>query len=101
MAEGKGATTERVGCRLCIGSAIIGAIGLVGAIVGAGVLTRIIPGEPAISSSAALALILLGAAGALRHRDDVGASRRALSMVVAFVVLVIGTVTIVDYAVGI
>ena len=46
----------------------------------------------------AVALLLMGAAGALLHREPVGRVRRTLSLLAAIVVLVIGVGTLAEYA---
>ena len=86
---------------MCIGGAIIGAIALLGLAIGVDGLTRFVAGGPAMTQNAALAVMLIGAAGALRWRDDGGASRRVLSLLAALGALAIGVVTIAEYAGGI
>src|SRR5689334_282238 len=65
----------RVGRRLCVAGASIGALGLVASLLGAGELTRIAGGEPPVTPNAALALLLAGGAAALRARPHVGPVR--------------------------
>ncbi|HEY7375853.1 MAG TPA: ATP-binding protein [Polyangia bacterium] len=87
-----------MGRRLCLAGAGIGGLGLVAIAVGDGALTGILPGEPPMTPNAALALLLLGIAGALRAREDAGPVRRTLSVVVALAALAIGFVTMAEYA---
>lgn len=49
----------------------------------------------------ALALLLLGSAGALRGRPDAGVARRVLSVLAALVVLAIGAGTLAEYMLGV
>ena len=66
--------------------------------VGVGGLTSILPGEPPMTPNAALALLLLGVAGALRAREGAGRVRRTLATVAALVALALGIATIAEYA---
>src|SRR5690349_2389420 len=90
--------SARVGRRLCLAGAAIGALGLVTIGVGAGRLTSILPGEPAMTANAALALLLLGIAAVLREREDASPVRRTLAVMAALAALAIGIVTMAEYA---
>ena len=61
---------KRLGRDLCLGGAGLGAIGLVGWLAGVEALVTIVPGQPPMMPNTALALMLLGFAGALRHPRD-------------------------------
>lgn len=85
------------GRRLCLAGAALGALGLLGWITGATRLTAVLPGQPPMMPNTALALLLIGAAGALRRSRQAGRGRRALSMLAAGVVLTISVGTLAEY----
>jgi PAS domain S-box-containing protein len=87
----------RVGRWLCIGGALLGALGLLDAIAGTGVLTVLPVGEAAMTRNSALGLLLIGGAAASRDREDAGPLRRGLSLLAAMVVLAIGSMTLVQH----
>jgi PAS domain S-box-containing protein len=76
----------------------VGAMGLAGWIVGPSSLTTIVPGKPPMMPNTALALLLIGVAAALRHQQDGGRVRKALSLLAALAVLAIGAGTLAEYA---
>ena len=80
--------------------AALGGLGLFGWVTGTSAFTTIVPGQPPMVPNTAVALLLLGVAGALL-RERVGSVRRTLSLVLAIVVLVIGVVTLAEYALGV
>lgn len=59
--------------------------------------TTIVPGRPPMMPNTALALLMLGVAGALRHREDVGRVRRTLSLLAAIAALAVGIGTMAEY----
>jgi len=91
-----------VGRALCIGGAALGALGLLGWIAGRESLTVILPGQqPSMKPNTALALLLIGGAGALRHpAGAAGWWRNALSTLAALAVLAIGAATLAEYVLG-
>src|SRR6185295_13148713 len=93
---------SRLGRALCIGGAALGALGLLGWIAGRESLTAILPGQqPSMKPNTALALLLIGGAGALRHpAGAAGWWRNALSTLAALAVLAIGAATLAEYALG-
>ena len=94
-----GRRLARVGQLLCLGGAALGGLGLLGWVVGVPSLTTIVPGQPPMMPKTALALLLAGVAGALRHREHAGRVRRTLSLLAAVVVLALGAGTLVEYVV--
>ncbi|RPI53760.1 MAG: PAS domain S-box protein, partial [Acidobacteria bacterium] len=96
-----GARIARVGQWLCVGGAALGALGLLGWITRTTFLTTIVPGQPPMTPNTALALLLIGSAGAARQRSDIGATRKALSVLAALVALAIGTGTLLEYGLGV
>ncbi|HEY8209510.1 MAG TPA: PAS domain S-box protein, partial [Myxococcaceae bacterium] len=96
-----GSRYARLGRGLCIGGAALGVLGLIGWIAGKELLTAILPGQPSMKPNTALALLLIGGAGALRHQaGGAGRWRRALSASAALAVLAIGAATLAEYALG-
>ncbi|RPI47360.1 MAG: hypothetical protein EHM55_26645, partial [Acidobacteria bacterium] len=91
----------RTGRWLCLGGATLGGIGLLGWVSGTMALTTLGQGQPLMMPNTALALLLIGSAGAARHRDDVGATQRTLSVLAALVVLGIGIGTLAEYWFGV
>src|SRR5687767_3876401 len=87
-----------IGRLLCLAGAAIGAVGLLGWILGWPVLITIVPGQPSMKPNAALAVLLIGIAGALRQRDIAGPPARTVANLAAVVVLVIGVGTLFEYA---
>ena len=90
--------TTNLGRGLCLGGAGLGAIGLIRWLTGANPLATIVPGQPPMTPNAALALLLLGIAGALLFAKHSGRSTRWLSALAAVITLGIGVVTIAEYA---
>jgi PAS domain S-box-containing protein len=88
----------RPGLWLCVAGATLGAVGLLGHILGLNVLTTIVPGQPAMMPNTALGLVLIGSAGALRQSPSPGRVHKALSVTAAFIVLAIGIGTLAEYA---
>ena len=86
------------GLWLCIAGATLGAIGLLGHILGLNVLTTIVPGQPAMMPNTALGLVLVGSAGALRQSPSPGRVHKTLSVTAAVIVLAIGIGTLAEYA---
>jgi PAS domain S-box-containing protein len=84
------------GRALCLGGAALGALGLAGWISGPTLLTTLGTGRPPMMPNTALALILAGGAGAIRHRDA-GRLQRALACVAALIVLAIAVGTLAEY----
>ena len=62
-----GRRAARPGPVLCLIGAVVGAVGLLGWITGISFLTTLVPGQPQMKANTALSLLLLGAAGTLRH----------------------------------
>ena len=87
-----------IGRSLCLTGAAIGAVGLLGWILGWPILITIVPGQPSMKPNAALAVLLIGIAGALRQRDIAGPPARTVANLAAVVVLVIGVGTLFEYA---
>jgi PAS domain S-box-containing protein len=69
-----------------------------GWILGWPVLVTIVPGQPSMKPNTALAVLLIGIAGALRQRDITGSPARTIANLAALVVLVIGVGTLFEYA---
>ncbi len=92
------ARAARAGPWLCLGGAALGALGLFGWVTGTSLLTTLIPSQPPMMPSTALGVLLVGVAGALRHRVSAGRLRYSLSVLAAIVVLSIGVGTFVEYA---
>ena len=86
-----------VGRLLCLGGAALGALGLSAWIAGMPFLTALVPRQPWMMPNTALALFLIGVAGALRNREGVGGARRMLSVLAACVVLGLGVATLAEY----
>lgn len=95
-----GVRVEAVGRTLCSLGGGLGALGLLGWVTKTSALTTIVPGQPPMVASTAVALLLLGSAGALLRPERVGRVRRTLAVLAAIVVLVIGVGTLVEYALG-
>lgn len=93
-AVGRGAI---IGRWLCLGGAALGMLGLLGWVTGVSFFTTIVPGRPPMMPNAAVALWILGVAGALRHQENVGRVQRMLSLLGGFVVLALGVGTLVEY----
>jgi len=87
----------RGGLWFCVAGVVLGAIGLIGGITGADLLTSVIPDEPAMMPNTALGLILIGVAGALRAREPAGRRRTILSLLAAILVAAIGIATLAEY----
>jgi PAS domain S-box-containing protein len=80
--------------------AVLGALGLLDANAGTGLLTGIVPGDRPMTANSALGLLLIGGAAALRDRADAGPVRKALSLLGALLVLAIGLASLTEYALG-
>lgn len=87
------------GRRLCLGSAALGFVGLVGWLAGVTPLFTIVPGQPPMMPNTALALSLIGVAGALRCRQGTRYRRllKILSLLALVVVLILGVGTLAEY----
>ena len=66
----------RAGAWLCLGGSALGALGLLGWITGTSGLTTIVSGLPPMMPNTALALLLIGGAGAMRQGANPGTARR-------------------------
>ena len=97
----RGARAARIGQLLCLAGAALGALGLLGWMASSTLLTAVVPGQPAMQPNTALALLLAGVAGALRHPAPTGWVRRTASVVATGLVLAIGALSLVEYAGGI
>ena len=86
---------------LCLAGAVLGALGLLDAIAGTGLLTAVAPDEPAMRANTGLGLLLIGVAVALRNREDAGPVRKALSLLAALLVLAVGIATLAEYTLGV
>jgi PAS domain S-box-containing protein len=86
-----------IGRWLYLGGAALGGLGLLGSITGATVLTTVVPGQPPMMPNTAVALLLLGIAGLLRHRQRVGWKWLTLSLAPTIAVLALGIGTLVEY----
>src|SRR6185503_4913120 len=86
---------------LCLGGATLGAVGLFGWVSGVPGLTTIVPGLPPMMPKTALALLLIGGAGAARQPSDSRPLRNALSLLVVLIVLALGASQLAEYAMGI
>jgi PAS domain S-box-containing protein len=75
----------------------IGALGLLAWSSGVGPLTAIVPGQPPMMPNTALAVLLIGLAGALRVPEHSGRVPKAVSILAALVVLVVGVGTLAEY----
>lgn len=91
----------QLGRMCCVGAAALGVLGLIGWVTGAHSLTTIVPGQPPMMPNTAIGLLLLGAAGVLRHRRCPGRPRRAIAILFAIAVLGIGSGTLAQYVLGI
>ncbi|WP_437590930.1 sensor histidine kinase [Sorangium sp. So ce1000] len=87
------------GRRLCLGSAALGFAGLVGWLADATHLTTMVPDQAPMMPNTALALSLIGVAGALRYRQGTRSRRllKVLSLLALVVVLIIGVGTLAEY----
>jgi PAS domain S-box-containing protein len=90
-------STTSLGRRLCMGGAGLGVIGLIGWLTGLDVLVTIIPGQPPMMPNTAVALLLLGIAGALCGSRSFASVERSLALLAAISVLFIGLVTLAEY----
>ena len=88
--------TTDLGRGLCLGGAGLGLIGLIGWLTGREALVAIASGQPPMMPNTAIALLLLGAAGALCGFKS-SASAARLSALLAIFVLLIGLVTLAEY----
>jgi PAS domain S-box-containing protein len=88
----------RAGCWSCLAGAALGALGLLGQSLAIEALTTFVPGQAPMVPNTAVALLLVGGAGALRMRADAGTARRLSSVLAAIIVLVIGVATLAEYA---
>ena len=94
------ARAMRFGRMFCLVGAALGALGLLGHASGAKFLTTIVPGEPPMVPLSAVGLLLVGLAGALLA-EQYAPVRRTSSLVAATVVLVIGVLTLAEYALSV
>jgi PAS domain S-box-containing protein len=62
-------------------------------------LVTIVPGQPPMMPNTAVALLLLGAAGAMRGSASFTSTTRSVLVLIAVVVLAVGLVTLAEYAV--
>jgi PAS domain S-box-containing protein len=90
-----------VGLLLCLLGAALGVLGLCGWLTGATSLTTFVPGQPPMMPNTALGLLLLGGAGALRHRQVSAGMLRTISLLAALVVLAVGVATLAQYILGV
>jgi hypothetical protein len=90
----------RAGRVLCLAGAALGALGLLGWLIEAPSLVSLVPRQPTLKPITAVALMLLGAAGALRCRAGAGRVPRTLSILAAVAVLAAGAGTLAEYALG-
>src|SRR5262249_9647034 len=90
-----------VGGWLCLGGAVIGALGLVGWFEGLPALARLLPGQPPIIPNVALGLLLAGGAGILLREKNVGRNSRVAAILAGAIVLAIGLIALAEYGVDI
>ncbi len=90
-----------VGRWLCLGGAALGALGLLGRVIGSTFLVSVLPGQPPMMPNTAMGLLLIGAAGSLRRPEDPGPTRRLLSVLAALVVIAIGAGTLAEYGLAV
>ena len=81
--EAAAAAPSSFGRALCLGGALLGAVGLLGWLAGVDVLVTLVPGLAPIMPNAAMALMLLGVAAALRRAKHPGRSTRWLWLLAA------------------
>ncbi len=89
-----------VGRWLCLAAAGFGVVGLLDGLLGAGIWTSVLLDASPMPTNSALGLVMLGGAGALRYRPDVDRARTTISALAALVALLIGVVTLAEYAFG-
>jgi PAS domain S-box-containing protein len=92
---------SRAGRWLCWAGATLGAIGLLGWIASAPLLTTFVRGQPPMMPNTGLALLLVGTATALLEPRSASRRRRYIAMAAAGIALVIGVVTLVEYGFGV
>jgi hypothetical protein len=90
----------RASMLLCLGGATLEALGLLGWASGVSALTTIIPGLPPMMPRTAVALLLIGGAGALLQRDDQRRWWNTLSLLATVAVLALGVSQLAEYALG-
>jgi PAS domain S-box-containing protein len=90
------ARLAQAGRMLTLLGAGLGAMGLVGWLIGEPFLTTLVAGQPAMKANTALGLVLVGVSAALRYR--VGAKLRRLAEAAAVVALAIALGTVAEYA---
>jgi PAS domain S-box-containing protein len=93
--------TARIGAGLCLAGAALGAVGLLDALAGTGLLRSNSPRQVAMTGNSALVVLLLGVGAVLRAREHARATVRALATVAAVVALAIGIGTIAEYALAV
>lgn len=98
QALGSTARSHGGGFWWCLGGAVLGALGLASYFTGTTHLTSVTVGLPPMVPNTALALLLIGAAGAARQRVDAAPILYNASVVASLVVLAIGAGTLVEYA---
>jgi PAS domain S-box-containing protein len=91
--------TTDLGRDLCLIGASLGLVGLIGWLTGIEALVTIVPGQPPMMPNAAVALLLLGAAGAMRGSASPTLAMRSVSALIAVIVLAVGLATLTEYAV--
>jgi hypothetical protein len=95
------ARVTRASVWLCLSGSALGALGLLGWVSGVSALTTIVPGLPPMMPITALALMLIGGAGAAYRRGGSRLPRNALSLLAAIAVLAIGVGQLAEYGLGI
>src|SRR5262245_29268830 len=89
-----------IGRWLCLSGAAVGALRLVDGLLGARLFASLPPGEPPMTLTTALCLLLSGGAGALRWREDPERIARSLSLAATLVVFAVGIGSLVVQALG-
>lgn len=88
---------KRLGLWLCLGGALLGAIGLAGVLTGVQFLRTLVPGQSPALPNSAMGVIAAGVAGALRANAAASSVRRAVAFVLAFVALTIGVLSLAEH----
>lgn len=91
----------RVGQVLCLGGAALGALGLIGWLSGTEFATMFVRGLPRMMPNTALALTLIGAAGAARRREETRSVAALFWVPAAAVVFALGAGTLAEYGLAI
>ena len=100
--EPRGSSADRsrtagTGRWFCLIGASLGALGLIGWMSGMPSLTEWVPRQPPMMPNAALGLLAIGIAGALRRRSEPSPAILALSVLAAALALAIGVATLFEY----